>query len=49
MCRLGLRASQRAKVLTLREGEVRPGADRQAKKPITGSKREVGEGGVGGL
>lgn len=52
MCRRGLRASQRAKVLTLREGgeEVRPRADRQAKKPITDSKREVGgrmEGGSG--
>lgn len=48
VCRWGLRASQRAKVLTLREGEVRPGADGQAKKPITASER-VGRGGVGGL
>lgn len=31
-------------MLTLREGEVRPRADRQTKKPIANSKTEMGRG-----
>lgn len=42
VCRPGLRARQRAKVLTLREGEVRPQADRRASRPITGRRRRSG-------